>query len=135
MSSAMMTRMLGFCGCWAAAGATAVVATAAKASNPGRMFLAKPIKHSSGFLNALEAASDDFVSARCVANSRPRIKRPALLHSVTLPQELLPSLCNFGRNAVTAVRSGGAAAPAVPTDHLPAYTYRYECWLCQKLIL
>src|ERR1700687_1632698 len=55
MSSAMMTRMLGFC-CCANPGAPAVVAAAAKASSPDQMFFAKPIIHSSGFLNALEAA-------------------------------------------------------------------------------
>src|ERR1700682_4331957 len=55
MSSAMMTRMFGFC-CCANAGAPAVVAAAAKASSPDQMFFAKPIIHSSGFLNALEAA-------------------------------------------------------------------------------
>src|ERR1700722_3017127 len=47
MSSAMMTRILGFCGCCARAGIFAVVATAAKASRPGRMFLRKPIRRSS----------------------------------------------------------------------------------------
>src|ERR1700730_39235 len=57
MSSAMMTRMFGFCGCCAMAGAhAAVAATADKASSAGRMLFAKLITHSSGFFSASDAS-------------------------------------------------------------------------------
>src|SRR6202043_2839637 len=49
MSSAMMTRMFGFCGCWAKAGSPEIVPTAVKAvraSRPDRMLRAKLMAYS-----------------------------------------------------------------------------------------
>src|SRR6476646_3221605 len=87
MSSPMMTRMLGFCGCCAVAGVPAVNAAAVKASTPGQIFFAKPIIHSWwNFRIQRNRAAGPFgpVAFSLVLQSRPVVRLVAAARSFGL---------------------------------------------------
>jgi len=89
----MMTRMFGFCGCWARAGSPEIVPIAVKAvraSSPDRMLRTKLMVYSPGIVIASEAISNEGVPSgravtRGVEDARyvlPKVAGPRAGHGV-----------------------------------------------------